>query len=155
MRRGDPITDLRRAIGCLPVQTRQAMLDGVRANDIVVGAYTDGNGGVCPMLAAHRNGGRTTYLAFARAWDRLGGVTKKGRTRRATARELRILTTLLEASLQDEVPTDLHAAIAEHQAAKARRLARRPVAPAGEIRAGRLTARRTLARFERELERQT
>ena len=38
------------------------MLEGVRANTIVVGAYTDGNGGICPMLAAHRNGGRTSFL---------------------------------------------------------------------------------------------
>jgi hypothetical protein len=45
------------------------MLDGVRANTIVVGAYTDGRGGICPMLAAHRNGGRTSFLSFARAWD--------------------------------------------------------------------------------------
>ena len=45
------------------------MLEGVRANTIVVGAYTDGHGGICPMLAAHRNGGRTSFLSFARAWD--------------------------------------------------------------------------------------
>src|SRR5919112_5522615 len=53
----DPITRLQTAIDCLPERTRRAMLDGVRANTIVVGAYTDGNGGICPMLAAHRNGG--------------------------------------------------------------------------------------------------
>ena len=35
------------------------MLDGIEANHIIVGAYTDRHGGVCPMLAAHRNGGRT------------------------------------------------------------------------------------------------
>ena len=46
------------------------MLAGVEANRIIVGAYTDRDGGVCPMLAAHRNGGRTSLASFARAWDR-------------------------------------------------------------------------------------
>jgi hypothetical protein len=34
-----------------------------------------GGPGVCPMLAAHRNGGRTSLASFARAWDR---YTKAG-----------------------------------------------------------------------------
>src|SRR2546423_15165009 len=62
--------ELRLAVDCLPRRTRVAMLEGVRANDIIVGAYTDRKGGVCPMLAAHRCGGRTDFLAFAHAWDR-------------------------------------------------------------------------------------
>ena len=50
-----PVERLRLAIDCLPVATREAMLAGVRANErIIVGAYVDGEGGVCPMLAAHR-----------------------------------------------------------------------------------------------------
>jgi len=62
---------LRRTIDCLPVATREAMLAGVRAGErIIVGAYVDGRGGVCPMLAAHRRGARTNFLSFARAWDR-------------------------------------------------------------------------------------
>src|SRR6266550_5726410 len=69
-RKHHSIEDLRRAIDCLPVDTRAAMLEGVRANDIIVGAYTDRSGGVCPMLAAHRCGGRTDFLSFAHAWDR-------------------------------------------------------------------------------------
>ena len=44
----DPITRLQTAIDCLPERTRRAMLEGVQANTIVVGAYTDGNGGICP-----------------------------------------------------------------------------------------------------------
>jgi len=160
VRRGDPISELRRAIDCLPRQTREAMLAGVRSSAIVVGAYTGPDGGICPMLAAHRNGGRTTFLAFARAWDRLGGFTKKGPSRRATRRELRILVTQLEASLDGGQETDLGAAIAEHRAAKAARAAR----PTEEIRAARLKptsdlrhlrpsrrdATAALARFERE-----
>ena len=46
--------DLRLAVDCLPRRTRVAMLEGIRSNDIIVGAYVDRKGGVCPMLAAHR-----------------------------------------------------------------------------------------------------
>ena len=62
-----PVERLRLAIDCLPVGTREAMLAGLRANErIIAGAYVDGEGGVCPMLAAHRAGGRTDLLSFAR-----------------------------------------------------------------------------------------
>ena len=53
------------------------MLRGIDENPIIVGAYTDKRGGVCPMLAAHRNGGRTNFASFARAWDAYTGVTKQ------------------------------------------------------------------------------
>ena len=72
------------------------MLRGIDANPIIVGAYVDRDGGVCPMLAAHRNGGRTSLASFARAWDRYTGAK---RPRLATRRELRTLRSLLEASL--------------------------------------------------------
>ena len=62
---------LRLAVQCLPEHTRAAMLEGIGRNDIIVGAYTDRRGGVCPMLAAHRCGGRTDFLAFAHAWEPL------------------------------------------------------------------------------------
>jgi hypothetical protein len=96
------------------------MLEGVRGDVIVAGAYTDGRGGICPMLAAHRHGGRTSFPSFARAWD---GFARSERVRRATARELRVLEDLLEASLAADagVASDLGAAIAEHRAAVARR----------------------------------
>jgi hypothetical protein len=93
------------------------MLDGVRENRIVVGAYTDGRGGICPMLAAHRHGGRTSFLSFARAWD---GFARADKVRPATARELRVLEALLLKSL-DEVPDgeiDLGKAIAEYRASR-------------------------------------
>jgi hypothetical protein len=93
------IVDLRTAIDRLPLGTREAMLRGVRTNDIVVGAYTDREGGVCPMLAAHRNGERTSFMSFARAWDRFSGAR---RARRATPRELRVLESHLEASILAE-----------------------------------------------------
>ena len=81
----------------MPVRTREAMLDGLDANEIIVGAYTDRRGRVCPMLAAHRAGGRTSLATFARAWDRYTGAGK--RPRPATERELRTLRSMLEASL--------------------------------------------------------
>jgi hypothetical protein len=73
------------------------MLEGIDANQIIVGAYTAPGGGVCPMLAAHRSGGRTSLASFAKAWDRYTGA--KRRPRPATQRELRTLRAMLEASL--------------------------------------------------------
>ena len=73
------------------------MLRGIASNRIIVGAYVDPrSGGVCPMLAAHRNGGRTSVASFARAWDEYTGAR---RPRRATRREVRVLRGLLEESL--------------------------------------------------------
>src|ERR687897_3319667 len=95
-----PARDLRTAIDCLPLQTRRAMLAGVEGNRIIVGAYTDRRGGVCPMLAAHRNGGRTSLASFARAWDRYTGA--RGKPRPATERELNTLRAMLEASIMIE-----------------------------------------------------
>ena len=103
MRPRRPAHELRIAIDCLPLASRKAMLQGVEANRIIVGAYVDREGGVCPMLAAHRNGGRTSLASFARAWDR---YTRAGsRARRASDRELLTLTAMLEASIAlDELP---------------------------------------------------
>ena len=108
----DPIEELRTAIDCLPVDTRVAMLDGIRGNDIIVGAYTDG-GGICPMLAAHRAGGRTNLISFAHSWDRF--TRARGRARRASGRELRVLTEHLEASLLAENLPGFERAIVEHR----------------------------------------
>jgi hypothetical protein len=108
-----PIEQLRQAIDCLPLHTRVAMLEGVRSNDIIVGAYVDRRGGVCPMLAAHRCGGRTDFLTFARSWDRFASAK---RARRASNRELLVLTAHLEASiLAEEGADELSRAVAEHR----------------------------------------
>jgi hypothetical protein len=128
----DPITALERAIQSLPAATRAAMLEGIREHQIVCGAYTDGRGGICPMLAAHRHGGRVTLLAFARSWD---AFTRAKRVRRATARELRTLEDLLMASLRTE--SEFAQAIAEYQATRREY---------PEIRARRLTASRRSGR---------
>jgi hypothetical protein len=161
----DPITDLRRAIDRLPTHTREAMLEGIRANPIVAGAYTDNEGGICPMLAAHRHGGRTTLLAFARSWDAFADT---GRVRRATRRELRILEGQLQASLLKEAGwVDLGAAIADHEALKARHEAAvaaaasetLPDIDARRLKPGRVRnlrprrdARRALRRLDKELQ---
>ena len=116
-----PAQNLRFTIDCLPHRTRVAMLDGIDANKIIVGAYTDSDGGVCPMLAAHRSGGRTDLASFARAWDR---YTHAGRrARKASQREVRTLRTMLEASLSEDelVRGQLAEAVAELKAIKARR----------------------------------
>jgi hypothetical protein len=51
------------------------------------------------MLAAHRCGGRTSVVSFARAWDRF---TAAKRARQATEREVRVLVAQLEASIGAE-----------------------------------------------------
>ena len=155
-----PIEDLRLAIDCLPVRTRRAMLEGVRSSDIIVGAYADRAGGVCPMLAAHRCGGRTSFVSFAHAGDRFAGAR---RARRATPRELRILEGQLEASLlaEERAGLDLGAAIADHEALRRARAAERPRRPHETrrdrwawLRPGRRSGEdeRALRRLETELE---
>lgn len=148
------IEDLRLAIDCLPVHTREAMLTGIRTNEIIVGAYSDRHGGVCPMLAAHRCGGRTSFISFARAWDRFAGAK---RARRATQRELRVLEAHLEASLLAEEgrhapapAADLQAAVADHQALARARREREAQQDGGW---GFLKGRRERAAAERALER--
>jgi hypothetical protein len=101
MKRGrNAAARLRNAVDMLPVETKQAMLLGLEQETIVTGAYTL-DGGVCPMLAAHRRGGRTEQAAFARCWDRYTGA---GKGRVATERELRTLRVMLEASLDADQP---------------------------------------------------
>jgi hypothetical protein len=105
---------LRHVVDCLPYDTRVAMLEGLQRYDrIIVGAYSDRSGGVCPMLAAHRCGGRTDFRSFARAWDRFTGAGR--RARRATERELRTLTAQIEASIwrEDEMRSDIARVAAE------------------------------------------
>src|SRR5919109_2453807 len=91
---------LRLIVDTLPYETRVAMLEGLRRYEIIVGAYSDRNGGVCPMLAAHRCGGRTDFRAFARAWDRFTGAGR--RSRKASQREVTTLMAQIEASLWRE-----------------------------------------------------
>jgi hypothetical protein len=89
---------LRNSVYAMPNGTKQAMLQGIRANRVIVGAYVDKRGGVCPMLAAHRNGGRTNFGTFARAWDAFTAANQR-KPRRASRREVRTLEGYLEMAL--------------------------------------------------------
>jgi hypothetical protein len=116
-------------VQCLPRATRVAMLAGLDAGPIIAGAYASGDG-ICPMLAAHRAGGRCSAAFFADAWDRFAfrDVSRRGRAetpRRVSDRELRILRMHLEASLLDEELADvtLAGALHEHRELLARRRA--------------------------------
>ncbi len=92
-----------------------AMLEGMAAHDIIVGAYTSPDG-ICPMLAAHRHGGRTSLISFAKAWDRLAfRGRRRPRPRPATERELLILRSHLEASLLEETAPAGELAVARRQ----------------------------------------
>ena len=107
------------------------MLDGIVSNRIIVGAYTDRQGGICPMLAAHRHGGRTALASFARSWDRY--TNAHGRPRPATERELRTLKAMLEASLiSEDDRSELTAAVSSLKAAKERRAAEEAAVVAAE-----------------------
>ncbi len=102
------------------------MLDALDVTPIIVGAYTDRDGGVCPMLAAHRNGGRTSFASFAEAWDRY--TRAGGAPRPASEREVRTLKTMLAASIAEEDVRGANAlgeAITEHKATQARRRSER------------------------------
>jgi hypothetical protein len=92
---------LRNSVYAMPVRTKEAMLRGIRSNRVIVGAYVDKRGGVCPMLAAHRNGGRTNFGTFARAWDAFTGANPR-KPRRASRREVRTLEGYLEMALLRE-----------------------------------------------------
>jgi hypothetical protein len=108
----------------MPLATRQAMLDGIAGNEIIVGAYVDNKtGGICPMLAAHRCGGRTNFEMFARAWDQFTGANVK-KPRPASRQEVRALRDYLEGSLIGAEVSDapLAGAVREVQASR-RRLA--------------------------------
>jgi hypothetical protein len=150
---------LRRAVDSMPRPSREAMLRGIDDNTIIVGAYTDPrSGGICPMLAAHRNGGRTDLASFARSWDR---YTDARRPRLATRREVRTLRSLLEMSLiADDSAESLAGAAAEVRAARssaATAAERRPARPpriAPPERDGMLIRIRRLRAARRERRRQ-
>lgn len=131
----NPTSRLRSAVEAMPRFAREAMLRGIDENPIIAGAYADPRiGGVCPMLAAHRNGGRTNLASFARSWDRYTGAR---RARLVSDRELRTLRSLLEMSLvRDETGGESLSAIAagirEERKAIARRPAERRIADTGE-----------------------
>jgi len=122
--REQAVAELRRSIDVLPERTRKAMLVGLGNNTVITGAFGAG-GGACPMLAAHREGGRTSVCSFPQAWDTFCGVAGREIVRPATQYEVVILRREIEASLATPAGPALFAeAIAEHHAAvEARRRA--------------------------------
>ena len=114
--REEALADLRQSIDTLPERTRAAMLAGLGNNTVITGAFTDGSG-VCPMLAAHREGVRTRCMGFPEAWDRFTGVHGRGICRPATQYEVLQLRMQIEESLAAPRTTSGFAeAIAAHQA---------------------------------------
>jgi hypothetical protein len=113
--REQAVAELRRSIDVLPERTRKAMLVGLGNNTVITGAFS-GGGGACPMLAAHREGGRTSVCSFPEAWDAFTGVAGRNIIRAATDYEIQILRREIEASLQPAGPSELGAAIAEYKA---------------------------------------
>ncbi len=111
--------ELRAAIDRLPLATRQRMLEGIQTNEIIVGADGDPRGGVCPVYAVSSPPPKRIGQPFARAWDRYGDARF---ARRASERELRTLSSMLETSieLETEPAVDLSAGIVAHKASQAR-----------------------------------
>jgi hypothetical protein len=97
------------AIRALPISTRKAMLAAAENDVLIAGAYTDGHGRACPMLAAHRRGARAHVRGFPRAWD---AFTRAPRPRPATPRELQIHKALLQESIAGAGTGHEHAAAA-------------------------------------------
>lgn len=121
-RRRRPAQELRATIDRLPLEVRQAVLDGIESQRIIAGAHADGVGGVCPMVAADvrwqgiSRGSVERAQEAARAWDRYAEAT--GAWHPATKRQLLALRAMLEASILEqstgtEIP--LSEAIAEHR----------------------------------------
>ena len=107
--------ELRRSIDVLPERTRKAMLHGLGNNTVITGAFAAAKDGACPMMVAHREGGRTSCCTFPEAWDKFTGVYGRSIVREATEYEVQILCEEIEASLVP-TPNVLSDAIAEHQA---------------------------------------
>jgi hypothetical protein len=137
-RRG-PAQDLRATIDRLPLDVRQAVLDGIQSQRIIAGAHADGGGGVCPMVAAEvsvawKDVSRSNVAVAqeaARAWDRYADVNGSSRT--ATRRQLLALSAMLEASIlqeQSETQMPLCDAITEFERARARGYSEAPIARA-------------------------
>lgn len=81
------------------------MLAALETEELIVGAYTDRRGRMCPMLAAHRRGARADVGSFPRAWDAFGCAS---RPRAATRRELQILRALLEEGFEGSASAPAH-----------------------------------------------
>jgi hypothetical protein len=102
-KRAHPAQELRASIDRLPPPILVGVIEGLERREIIAGEHDDGDGGVCPMMAAEVRWESVdrTSLALAQqvawAWDRFVGATRSGR--RASARQLLALRAMLEGSL--------------------------------------------------------
>jgi hypothetical protein len=121
-----PAQELRATIDRLPLDVREAVLEGIQSQRIIAGAHVDGTGGVCPMAAADVRWLQVSKSSVevakeaAWAWDRYAGARS---LRPATKRQLIALQAMLEASILEETArTDVPLAdvIAEHRLAMER-----------------------------------
>ena len=118
-----PVEDLRLAIDCLPLRTREAMLEGIRARDhrrrlLRPRRRRLPDARRPPLRRAH------DFISFAHAWDRFA---RAKRARAATARELRVLEAQLDASILAEATTRPRRR--DRRAPGARRASARPTRP--------------------------
>jgi hypothetical protein len=146
-RRRRPAQELRATIDRLPLEVRQAVLDGIQNRRIIAGSHVDGLGGLCPMAAADVRWRRIDRETVAKAqqvawaWDRYAEAC--GSWHPATNRQLLALKSMLEASiLAETTATDvpLSAIIAEHELTKSRNAAADEAAAAVEAIRARVTA---------------
>ncbi|MHB8656501.1 MAG: hypothetical protein ACYC91_00885 [Solirubrobacteraceae bacterium] len=128
--RRQPAQELRATIDGLPLEVRQAVLEGIKHQRIIAGAHADGAGGVCPMVAADvcwQSIDRASVARAqeaARAWDRYAEATNAWHP--ATRRQLLALRAMLEASILEQTTSDemsLGQGIAASNRAKSRRAA--------------------------------
>jgi hypothetical protein len=121
------LAELRGVVDDLPLAVRIAMLDGIRLERVIAGAYTDGRGGVCPMLAAHRHGARHDHPDFARTWDEFAEAPIEG-FRPAARHHVEALEAVLRASLEDELRPPDPADVPLPEAVRGRRSRTAPAA---------------------------
>lgn len=94
--------ELRFSVECLPVDARLALLEAVRAGDLMTGVYESG-GSVCPSVAVRRLGPTDRMAGLAKAWDDFTGADGDC-PRRATQAERQELGRMIETSLARERP---------------------------------------------------
>jgi hypothetical protein len=122
--------ELRATVDRLPLATRQAMIEAIETEPIIVGADGNPRGGACPLYAIASPPSKQIGAPFARAWDRFAGARL---ARPASERELRTLRAILETSIGSETGSSttgsstesppvvsLNAAIAAHKASQER-----------------------------------
>ena len=91
---------LRNEVSRLSPAMAAAMLSGLDQQPVVVGQYSDGSGGACPLLAGQRAGGPLNHSTrFPDIWDAFCKVRSYRKARKASRHELVMLRMLLNEHL--------------------------------------------------------